>query len=80
MAKCKACNREMTTAKGCVVTHYNDFGDGKKYERIPYEGDFNSSRCHDCGCKSGELHHVGCDMEKCPKCKGQCISCDCPKA
>lgn len=33
--------------------------------------------CHDCGCKEGELHEFGCDMEVCPFCGGQLISCDC---
>jgi hypothetical protein len=33
--------------------------------------------CHDCGIKEGELHKENCDMERCPKCKGQLLSCDC---
>lgn len=33
--------------------------------------------CHDCRCKEGELHMLGCDMEKCPFCGGQLISCNC---
>lgn len=33
--------------------------------------------CHDCGAKEGEIHQEGCDMERCPKCLGQLISCDC---
>ncbi len=33
--------------------------------------------CHDCGAKEGQLHQLGCDMEKCPFCGGQLISCDC---
>ncbi len=33
--------------------------------------------CHDCNTKEGELHELGCDMERCPFCDGQLISCDC---
>lgn len=35
------------------------------------------AQCHDCGCYEGELHAPGCDMERCPFCGGQLISCDC---
>lgn len=33
--------------------------------------------CHDCAAISGELHVPGCDMERCPACRGQAISCGC---
>jgi len=33
--------------------------------------------CHDCGAKEGQLHELGCDMERCPFCGGQLISCSC---
>ena len=38
--------------------------------------------CGDCGCEEGELHNFfpDCDMEKCPICKGQLLSCDCDKS
>ena len=34
-------------------------------------------QCHDCGCNEGELHDYGCDMERCPFCGRQLISCSC---
>ena len=33
--------------------------------------------CHDCGVREGELHQPGCDMERCPFCGGQLITCNC---
>lgn len=44
-----------------------------KYDPVPYTG----TRCHDCGCPIGGTHHPNCDMERCPKCEGQLISCGC---
>ena len=35
------------------------------------------AECHDCGAEEGHLHELGCDMESCPFCGGQLISCDC---
>jgi hypothetical protein len=33
--------------------------------------------CHDCGVIRGELHLEGCDVEHCPRCKGQFLGCPC---
>jgi ribosomal protein L44E len=32
-------------------------------------------KCHDCDASVGQLHILGCDMETCPICGGQLISC-----
>ena len=33
--------------------------------------------CHDCGVLKGDFHVPSCDVEECPVCCGQLISCDC---
>lgn len=36
-----------------------------------------SWKCHDCGVPEGQIHQYGCDMERCPFCHGQLLSCEC---
>jgi len=78
MVKCPECRNEMMDSKveSCNATHITL--DGKDYKRDTSYFDVNS-RCHDCNIvnKKGNLHHFGCDIERCPKCKGQLISCGC---
>ena len=85
MAKCNICGREMLTAKSCIGTQCEI--DGRKYKRIRFGDpedmsaryiDFDKNvSCGDCGCHVGGFHHWGCDMEACPKCGHQLISCEC---
>lgn len=55
--------------------------DGTRWERVRMgDGPRDNALpdiCHDCGAKVGEVHHLGCDWERCPRCGGQFITCDC---
>lgn len=37
----------------------------------------SSAICSDCKAEYGKPHLVGCDIERCPHCQGQLVSCDC---
>lgn len=53
---------------------------GQEYDRIRYgdgSEDLKHQKCNDCGRLRGFLHDLGCDLEPCPRCGGQAISCDC---
>jgi hypothetical protein len=64
-----------------IKTHYCI--DGQLYERIRFGNETTSffcaydKFCGDCISIIGEFHMSGCDMEECPKCHGQAISCSC---
>ena len=81
MATCDFCTREMLSADGCIprlITYQT----GERLPAIPYGAERHSDyapsqRCHDCNVKPGEYHHPNCDMEECPRCGGQLISCHC---
>jgi hypothetical protein len=73
MATCTTCGKDMLKKGkiGCLKEPI--VIDGEKYDQVSYDGE----KCHDCGVTNGKFHHSGCDMERCPKCHGQLISCGC---
>jgi hypothetical protein len=55
---------------------------GKSILRVPYgdeQSDWGAARmpCGDCNVRKGEFHVPSCDVEECPACHGQLITCDC---
>ncbi len=81
MAICSDCDQEMLSASGCIVLNVNV--NNESMRRLAYGRDQRATgltpdrRCHDCNVTWGHLHHPGCDMEECPKCGGQLLSCNC---
>lgn len=79
--KCDWCNKDMSNKDtiSCAENVKVDFGDGVRNpirfgdEKYHWDGE----SCHDCNIKIGGIHHPGCDVEECPKCHGQLISCGC---
>ena len=79
MAVCSWCHGEMTSAISCIVDAFHR--NGRRFDMISF-GDEPSrrtggDRCGDCGVVRGGWHHPGCDLQRCPACGHQLMSCGC---
>jgi hypothetical protein len=76
-----SCRQEMMERVSCSLTTLLLF-DGA-YQRRRHrprparDADGRPRTCGDCGTPPGGLHHPGCDLEMCPRCRRQLISCGC---
>jgi hypothetical protein len=81
VAACPYCHREMLCAVSCNTDPFVIAG--KLYEPVPWGEERRFGRragpfgCRDCATPPGGIHHHGCDVEECPACHGQAISCGC---
>jgi hypothetical protein len=86
MAVCDYCDQEMMDKVSCKEIGV-EYDDGKTLPQIRHGKETRGPDgtgwgsdgfpCHDCGAPVGAFHHVGCDVEECPRCHGQLISCGC---
>lgn len=79
MAACTWCHGEMTTALSCTVDAFHR--NGRRFDMTPFGDEpgrrTRNDRCGDCGVIRGGWHHPGCDVQRCPACRGQLRSCGC---
>lgn len=79
MAVCGWCRGEMTMAISCTINvlHQN----GHRFHLVPFGHECGrgsrAKQCGDCGAIRGGWHHPGCDLQPCPACGRQLISCGC---
>lgn len=80
MAICTFCQQEMHDQLGCIVETFDDFSDGIRRARVRFgheQESINATNCPDCLVPVEHFHHPGCDIEQCPCCANQAVSCSC---
>jgi hypothetical protein len=75
-AVCERCERPMSPGGGCIPHAYSETEAGPPRPAQPYDGNWAGPTCHDCNAATGQPHHAGCDVERCPTCQGQALGCE----
>ena len=81
MAICTFCGSEILHGTSCNEKSLR-IGDAD-YEPIRWGDErgyrvlYVTDQCGDCGVPKGGVHHHGCDLEQCPACLSQALSCGC---
>lgn len=81
LAYCPICKRSMKDASSCIATRI-EYDDGVIFDAVPFGEETSGAvagavTCPDCGVKTGGLHHFGCEIEECPRCRGRLVLCHC---
>jgi hypothetical protein len=81
MATCNFCSQEMTDGVSCSVEVLHRDGAALPLKKVHKRdccdiGD-HAGRCGDCGAPRLGYHHLGCDLQQCPRCRHQMVSCGC---
>lgn len=77
---CKWCNKDMNNSEGCNA-HVVKVGKAT-FVSVVYGKETNITQpkrrkhCGDCNATRGHRHHYRCDLEECPVCHEQYLTCE----
>lgn len=78
MSTCEHCGQPFMTADTCEGNALLVIPGGVEIQRIPHDGYGSTDdrgKCPGCGVAKGGIHHLWCDVERCPACNGNLTVC-----